>query len=292
MHKHIILNNGLPMPIVGFGTWMLKGEAGKRAVLDALAVGYRLIDTAHMYDNEAMVGQAVDESGLRREDIFITTKLCQTRAGYELAWQGIEESLARLQTDYIDLLLIHEPYDEALDMYRALTEAFAKRWFRTMFFGAKSSMQMMSFSQISCVDSLCAASCRWLAICSCSLATLIRAFSLRLLPFDFRESCRWRRASFFSDFARYLWFGYETPSEVTAKALMPTSIPTAAPVGGIGLVSASVQQIDTKYLPLGFWLIVADRIRPLTSLLTRHFTRPSLGRRTRLLKIAMLLLVL
>ena len=54
MHKHIILNNGLPMPIVGFGTWMLKGEAGKRAVLDALAVGYRLIDTAHMYDNEAM----------------------------------------------------------------------------------------------------------------------------------------------------------------------------------------------------------------------------------------------
>ena len=77
-----------------------------------------------MYDNEAIVGQAVAESGLRREDVFITTKLCQTRAGYELAWQGIEESLARLQTDYIDLLLIHEPYDEALDMYRALTEAY------------------------------------------------------------------------------------------------------------------------------------------------------------------------
>lgn len=126
MHENIILNNGLTIPIVGFGTWMLKGEAGKRAVLDALAVGYRLIDTAHLYDNEAMVGQAVAESGLRREDIFITTKLCQTRAGYELAWQGIEESLARLQTDYIDLMLIHEPYDEALDMYRALTEAYHK----------------------------------------------------------------------------------------------------------------------------------------------------------------------
>lgn len=126
MHENIILNNGLTIPAVGFGTWMLKGEAGKRAVLDALAVGYRLIDTAHMYDNEAMVGQAVAESGLRREDIFITTKLCQTRAGYELAWQGIEESLARLQTDYIDLLLVHEPYDEALDMYRALTEAYHK----------------------------------------------------------------------------------------------------------------------------------------------------------------------
>lgn len=124
MHKHIILNNGLTMPAVGFGTWMLKGETGKQAIREALSVGYRLIDTAHMYDNEAIVGQAVAKSGLRREDVFITTKLCQTRAGYELAWQGIEESLDRLQTDYIDLLLIHEPYAEALDMYRALTEAY------------------------------------------------------------------------------------------------------------------------------------------------------------------------
>lgn len=124
MHENIILNNGLTMPAVGFGTWMLKGETGKQAIREALSVGYRLIDTAHMYDNEAIVGQAVAESGLRREDVFITTKLCQTRAGYELAWQGIEESLARLQTDYIDLLLIHEPYNEALDMYRALTEAY------------------------------------------------------------------------------------------------------------------------------------------------------------------------
>ena len=111
MHENIILNNGLTMPAVGFGTWMLKGETGKQAIREALSVGYRLIDTAHMYDNEAIVGQAVAESGLRREDVFITTKLCQTRAGYELAWQGIEESLARLQTDYIDLLLIHEPYN-------------------------------------------------------------------------------------------------------------------------------------------------------------------------------------
>lgn len=86
MHKHIILNNGLTMPAVGFGTWMLKGDAGKQAIREALSVGYRLIDTAHMYDNETIVGQAVAESGLRREDVFITTKLCQTRAGYELAW--------------------------------------------------------------------------------------------------------------------------------------------------------------------------------------------------------------
>ena len=64
MHKHIILNNGLTMPAVGFGTWMLKGDAGKQAIREALSVGYRLIDTAHMYDNETIVGQAVAESGL------------------------------------------------------------------------------------------------------------------------------------------------------------------------------------------------------------------------------------
>lgn len=145
MHKHIILNNGLTMPAVGFGTWMLKGDAGKQAIREALSVGYRLIDTAHMYDNEAIVGQAVAESGLRREKIFITTKLCQTRAGYELAWKGIEESLARLQTDYIDLMLIHEPYDEALDMYRALTEAYRKGIVRAIGISNFNARQYLDF---------------------------------------------------------------------------------------------------------------------------------------------------
>ena len=112
------------MPLVGFGTWTLRGEQGKQVVLEALAAGYRLIDTAHMYGNEDIVGQAVAESGIPREEIFITTKLCGTRAGYKLACQGIEESLDRLQTDYIDLLLIHEPYAEAAEMYCALTEAY------------------------------------------------------------------------------------------------------------------------------------------------------------------------
>ena len=78
----------------------------------------------HMYGNEDIVGEAVAESRIPRDEIFIATKLCGTRAGYKLARQGIEESLERLQTDYIDLLLIHEPYAEAGDMYRALTEAY------------------------------------------------------------------------------------------------------------------------------------------------------------------------
>ena len=123
-NRCMTLNNGVKMPLVGFGTWTLSGEQGKQVVLEALAAGYRLIDTAHMYGNEDIVGQAVAESGIPIEEIFITTKLCGTRAGYKLACQGIEESLDRLQTDYIDLLLIHEPYAEAAEMYCALTEAY------------------------------------------------------------------------------------------------------------------------------------------------------------------------
>lgn len=123
-NRCMTLNNGVKMPLVGFGTWTLRGEQGKQVILEALSAGYRLIDTAHMYGNEDIVGQAVAESGIPREEIFITTKLCGTRAGYKLACQGIEESLDRLQTDYIDLLLIHEPYAEAAEMYCALTEAY------------------------------------------------------------------------------------------------------------------------------------------------------------------------
>lgn len=117
------LNNGVKLPAVGFGTWDVRGETGKNAVLAALELGYRLIDTAQMYDNEDIVGQALRESGLARQDIFITTKLYRSSNSYQKAKAGIEKSLNELQTDYIDLLLIHEPYGNALDMYRALKEA-------------------------------------------------------------------------------------------------------------------------------------------------------------------------
>jgi len=117
------LANGDRMPKVGFGTWDVRGRAGKRVLLDAFEVGYRLIDTAHMYGNERVVGQALRESGLPREDVFVTTKLDRPYAGYEKAREGIAHSLAELQTDYVDLLLIHEPYAQARDMWRALVEA-------------------------------------------------------------------------------------------------------------------------------------------------------------------------
>lgn len=123
--ESVILNNGLEMPIVGFGTWDVRGKDGKRSILDALEVGYRLIDTAQMYENESVVGAAVKESGLQRRDVFITTKLYRDCTTYETAKQGIQKSLYELQTDYIDLLLIHEPYDTAEEMYEAFKEAYA-----------------------------------------------------------------------------------------------------------------------------------------------------------------------
>ena len=120
----LTLNNGVQMPLVGFGTWDVRGEAGKKAILTALALGYRLIDTAQMYDNEEIVGKAVRESGLPREEIFLTTKLYRRCASYRKANAGIEKSLNTLRTGYIDLLLIHEPYENALEMYEALKESY------------------------------------------------------------------------------------------------------------------------------------------------------------------------
>lgn len=116
----ITLNNGVVMPMLGFGTLDVRNKA---TVLQALEQGYRLIDTAQMYDNESIVGAALRESGLARTEVFITTKLyrdCQSRAA---AQAGIERSLNTLQSDWIDLLLIHEPYPAALEMYEALKDA-------------------------------------------------------------------------------------------------------------------------------------------------------------------------
>lgn len=122
--KYITLNNGIKMPMVGLGTWKLRGKSGKESIIEALQIGYRLIDTAQMYGNEEIVGEAIKESKINREDIFITTKLDQSSAGYQEAKKGIERSLKALQTDYIDLLLIHEPYQDALAMYEAMKEAY------------------------------------------------------------------------------------------------------------------------------------------------------------------------
>lgn len=122
--EYLTLNNGILMPVLGFGTWDIRGQAGKTAIRQALELGYRLIDTAQMYQNEEIVGQAVRESGIPRREIFLTSKLNRACNSYQKAKAGIERSLSQLQTDYLDLLLIHEPYEEATEMYRAMEEAY------------------------------------------------------------------------------------------------------------------------------------------------------------------------
>ena len=96
--EYLTLNNGVRMPMLGYGTWDVRGAAGRRCIREALEVGYRLLDTAQMYENEDIVGQAVRESGLPREDGFITTKLYRPRAGYEKARRGIAGSPRGLGT--------------------------------------------------------------------------------------------------------------------------------------------------------------------------------------------------
>lgn len=118
------LNNNVKMPQLGFGVFQTPVEETKRIVLDAIEIGYRSFDTAQIYGNEAGVGEAVQESGIPREEFFITTKIWISNAGYEKAKASIEESLKKLQTDYIDLLLVHQPFGDYYGTYRAMEEAY------------------------------------------------------------------------------------------------------------------------------------------------------------------------
>ena len=120
--EFVTLNNGVKMPMIGFGTYQMPPNITEHCVLDAISVGYRHIDTAQCYYNEREVGQAVKKSGLKREEIFITTKLWGGR-GYEDTLQSIEKSLKSLGT-YIDLLLIHEPSGNFNKIYRAMEQKY------------------------------------------------------------------------------------------------------------------------------------------------------------------------
>ena len=121
--EYVKLNNGVEMPMLGFGVYQIPAEDTKRCVLDAVSVGYRSIDTAQGYANEAEVGEAVKTCGIPREELFLTTKIWISNGGYEKARVSIDESLRRLKTDYIDLMLIHQPFNDYYGTYRAMEEA-------------------------------------------------------------------------------------------------------------------------------------------------------------------------
>jgi diketogulonate reductase-like aldo/keto reductase len=123
--KYVELNNGVKMPILGFGVFQIADqEECERCVLDAIEVGYRLIDTAQAYGNEEAVGKAIKKCGVPREELFITTKVWISNAGYENAKKSIEESLKKLQLDYLDLVLIHQPFNDYYGTYRAMEELY------------------------------------------------------------------------------------------------------------------------------------------------------------------------
>ncbi|MCL6586299.1 MAG: aldo/keto reductase [Anoxybacillus sp.] len=121
----VVLNNGVKMPILGFGVFQITDpELCEQCVYDALMTGYRLIDTAASYQNEAAVGRAIKRSGIPREDIFVTTKLWIQDAGYESTKKAFARSLERLQLDYIDLYLIHQPFGDIYGSWRAMEELY------------------------------------------------------------------------------------------------------------------------------------------------------------------------
>ena len=122
--QNIQLNNGVQMPLLGYGVYQVDPKECERCVSDAIAVGYRMIDTAQIYKNEEGVGNAIKKSGIDRKEFFIVTKVWVSNAGYEKAKASIETSLRKLQTDYIDLLLVHQPFGDYYGSYRAIEEAY------------------------------------------------------------------------------------------------------------------------------------------------------------------------
>ncbi len=122
--EYVKLNNGVEMPILGFGVYQIPASDTKRCVLDAIKVGYRSIDTAQSYFNESEVGEAIVECGIPREELFITTKIWIDNYGYEKCKESVMESLEKLKTDYIDLVLLHQPFSDYYGAYRALEDLY------------------------------------------------------------------------------------------------------------------------------------------------------------------------
>ena len=122
--EYVTLHNGVKMPKLGYGVFQVSNEECERCVLDAISVGYRSIDTAQSYGNEEAVGSAVQKSGVLRGELFLTSKIWMSNASYEKAKSSIDKSLQRMKTDYLDLMLVHQPFGDYYGAYRAMEEAY------------------------------------------------------------------------------------------------------------------------------------------------------------------------
>ena len=147
----ITLNNGIKMPILGFGTLYLNGDVGERCVADAISLGYRLIDTATVYGNEESVGVGIKKSGINREALFVTSKVWVDDSGYEKAKKGFQTSLDKLGLDYLDLYLIHRPRGDVKGSWKAMEDLYKEGKIRAIGvsnFEANHLDELMSYAKI------------------------------------------------------------------------------------------------------------------------------------------------
>ncbi|MFV0466536.1 MAG: aldo/keto reductase [Lachnospiraceae bacterium] len=149
--EYVSLNNGVKMPILGYGVYQVTKEECERCVLDALKAGYRSIDTAQSYANEEEVGNAILNSGVPREEIFLTTKIWVEFYGYEKAKASVLESMRKLKTNYLDLVLLHQPFGDYYGAYRALEDLYKEGKIRAIGisnFYADRMVDIAAFSEI------------------------------------------------------------------------------------------------------------------------------------------------
>lgn len=149
--EYVTLYNGVRMPILGYGVYQITRDECERCVADALSVGYRSIDTAQSYFNEEQVGRAIANSGIKREEIFLTTKVWIEHYGYEACKSSVEESMRKLGTDYLDLCLLHQPFGDVYGAYRALEELYDEGRLRAIGisnFYADRMVDIASFARI------------------------------------------------------------------------------------------------------------------------------------------------
>lgn len=149
--NYVTLNNGVKMPQLGYGVYQVTKKECERCVLDALKTGYRLIDTAQSYFNEEEVGNAIQKSGIPREEIFLTTKVWIEHYGYKASRASVLESMQKLQVDYLDLCLLHQPFSDVYGAYRALEDLYTEGKIRAIGisnFYADRMIDIASFARI------------------------------------------------------------------------------------------------------------------------------------------------